>query len=148
MSFTESSHSPAKTRTRNVMAFGTFDIFHPGHVYYLSEAETLGERLIIIIARDNRVTQLKWRTPQDDELTRLRNVAYAFPHAEVFLGDEADIFAPLRLYQPDILVFWYDQRVPEEQIRELFPTLEIVRTGGYEIEKWKSSILREGAETK
>jgi glycerol-3-phosphate cytidylyltransferase-like family protein len=41
MSFTESSHLDAKNRAKKVMAFGTFDIFHPGHVYYLTEAERL-----------------------------------------------------------------------------------------------------------
>jgi glycerol-3-phosphate cytidylyltransferase-like family protein len=61
----------------------------------------------------------------------------------VILGDESDIFVPIRLYEPDILVFGYDQQVPEEQIRELFPEIEIVRIGSYEPERWKTSLLRE-----
>lgn len=124
------------------MAFGTFDIFHPGHVFYLSEAERLGDVFIIVIARDERVAKLKWRRPRDDENTRQRNVSHGFRQAEVILWDEEDIFVPVRLYQPDILVFGYDQRVPEEQIRELFPTIEIARVGSYEPERWKSSLLR------
>jgi cytidyltransferase-like protein len=59
MSFTESSHLDAKNRAKKVMAFGTFDIFHPGHVYYLTEAERLGDSFIIVIARDERVAKLK-----------------------------------------------------------------------------------------
>jgi FAD synthetase len=147
MSFTESSHTDAKTRAKKVMAFGTFDLFHPGHVYYLSQAESLGSELIVIIARDVRVEKLKWRKPHDDEDTRLANVSHGFRNAKVILGDEVDIFAPLHLYQPDILAFGYDQRVPEEKIRELFPTIEIVRIGSYEPEKWKSSKLREKYKT-
>ena len=52
------------------MAFGTFDIFHPGHVYYLTEAERLGDTFTIVIARDERVAKLKWRKPKDDEEIR------------------------------------------------------------------------------
>ena len=62
---------------------------------------------------------------------------------QVILGDEKDIFVPLRLYKPDILAFGYDQYVPEDKIRQLFPDIEIVHIGGYETERWKSSILRE-----
>jgi glycerol-3-phosphate cytidylyltransferase-like family protein len=50
-----------------------------------------------------------------------------FPNATVILGDEHDIFAPLREYDPDILAFGYDQRVPEELLQEKFPQMEIVR---------------------
>jgi FAD synthetase len=128
------------------MCFGTFDIFHPGHVYYISEAEKLGDNLTIVIARDARVAKLKWRIPKDDETIRMQNVRYAFRDATVILGNESDIFAPLRIYTPDILAFGYDQRVPEEEIRELFSGIEIVRIGGYEVEKWKSSILRDKIE--
>ncbi len=75
MAFTESSHTGAKNREINptnsvipikkktqynhVMCFGTFDIFHPGHVFYLSEAEKLAPKMTIVIARDARVTKLK-----------------------------------------------------------------------------------------
>ncbi len=42
-----------------VMTFGTFDMFHPGHEYYLSEARKLGDTLITIVARDVTVTRIK-----------------------------------------------------------------------------------------
>jgi glycerol-3-phosphate cytidylyltransferase-like family protein len=99
--------------------------------------------MFIVIARDARVEALKKRKPHDDEEARLANVAHAFPHATVILGDESDIFAPLRTYEPHILVFGYDQRVPEDRIREFFPTTEIARIGSYEPERWKSSLIRE-----
>jgi glycerol-3-phosphate cytidylyltransferase-like family protein len=60
----------------------------------------------------------------------------------VILGHESDIFAPLRDHLPDLLAFGYDQRVPESKIHELFPDIEIVRIGGHETKKYKSSILR------
>ena len=125
-----------------VMCFGTFDIFHPGHVFYLSEAEKYAKKMTIIIARDHRVSSGKWRDPIHSETERLNNVQKSFPDATVMLGNETDIFAPIREIQPNILAFGYDQRVPEDKIHELFPNIEIVRINGYETDKWKSSLLR------
>jgi bifunctional ADP-heptose synthase (sugar kinase/adenylyltransferase) len=67
MSFTDSSHSDAKSIQKNrdkplldkefdhVMCFGTFDIFHPGHEFYLREAQKFASKMTIVIARDARV---------------------------------------------------------------------------------------------
>lgn len=154
MSFTDSSHSDAKSIQKNrekpildkqfdhVMCFGTFDIFHPGHEFYLREAKKFAQRMTVVIARDARVILWKWKTPIDDEDTRLIRVQEAFPDAHVILGDSSDIFAPLRTLTPDLLAFGYDQRVPEDRIRELFPDIAIVRIGDYETDKYKSSLLR------
>lgn len=154
MSFADSHHPDAKNRSENeekssqkhryhhVMCFGTFDIFHPGHEFYLSEAEKLADKMTIVIARDHRVSTGKWRDPVHDEIVRRDIIERAFPDVRVILWDESDIFAPLREYQPDLLAFGYDQRVPEALLQEKFPQIEIVRIGGYETEKWKSSILR------
>jgi FAD synthetase len=106
MSFAESTSLDAKNSTISsgkkskitVMCFGTFDIFHPWHQYYLSEAAKLGTQLIVVIARDHRVISGKWKTPIHSENERLQNVANTFPDAIVILGDEHDIFAPLRQY--------------------------------------------------
>ncbi len=154
MSFTESSHSKRKTSTKSspkplldksfdhVMCFGTFDIFHPGHVFYLHEAFKLARKMTVVIARDTRVEKIKWRRPKDNENCRQENVTNTFGEAQVVLWDIDDIFAPLKKYTPDILAFWYDQRVPEEKIIELFPDIKIVRIEWFETETWKSRLLR------
>jgi hypothetical protein len=67
MSFADPTYSDAKnsintakdshqeTISEVVMCFGTFDIFHPGHAYYLSKAQKLAKKMIVVIARDHRV---------------------------------------------------------------------------------------------
>lgn len=67
MSFAESPHPEAKNKNiipdttllerkfDHVMCFGTFDIFHPGHEYYLREAHKYAHHMTIVIARDHRV---------------------------------------------------------------------------------------------
>lgn len=42
-----------------VMAFGTFDVFHPGHEYYLTQAKKYGDILIVVVARDKTVEKVK-----------------------------------------------------------------------------------------
>jgi glycerol-3-phosphate cytidylyltransferase-like family protein len=67
MSFADPNLLDAKNSAKNtdknipkeyfghVMCFGTFDIFHPGHQFYLSEAAKLATCMTIVIARDHRV---------------------------------------------------------------------------------------------
>lgn len=38
-----------------VLATGTFDILHPGHLLYLSEAKAFGNELNVIMTRDSMV---------------------------------------------------------------------------------------------
>jgi len=42
-----------------VLAFGTFDILHPGHEFYLKEAKKHGDILDVVVARDSTVEKIK-----------------------------------------------------------------------------------------
>ena len=131
---------------KRIMTFGTFDLFHKWHMFYLTEAKKLGAELYIVIARDERVLKWKWKHPIEGEDTRKKNVQKAFPDATVILGDVIDIFEPIRKYAPDVLVFWYDQKAPEEQIHRIFPSVQITRIPSFEPDIWKSSKLRNNHE--
>jgi D-beta-D-heptose 7-phosphate kinase/D-beta-D-heptose 1-phosphate adenosyltransferase len=90
---------------RIVLTNGCFDILHPGHVSYLSEAATLGDVLIVAVNNDASVSRLKG----DDRpvnnldarmsvLAGLRSVSYVVPFSED---------TPARLIEavtPDVLV--------------------------------------------
>lgn len=52
----EEAHS---RNERVVMTNGCFDIIHAGHVAYLEEAKSLGDRLIVAVNDDKSVTRLK-----------------------------------------------------------------------------------------
>lgn len=58
------------------------------------------------------------------------------------LGDEKNIFAPIEKYKPEILAFGYDQKAPEEILKEKFPKITTIRIESFKPEKYKSSILR------
>ncbi|EQD52190.1 glycerol-3-phosphate cytidyltransferase, partial [mine drainage metagenome] len=42
-----------------VMATGVFDLLHPGHLYFLTEARKLGDELVVVVARDQTARRLK-----------------------------------------------------------------------------------------
>ncbi len=93
-----------------VVVFGTFDGLHPGHEAFLKQARELGDELIVCVARDVIVEQLKGRLPKFDlnerlaELQKLPAVSQAIK-GDKHLGSYA-IFAQLRA---DIVAFGYDQ---------------------------------------
>lgn len=128
------------------MTFWTFDLFHPGHLFYLKEAKKLGERLITIVARDATVEALKWKKPRESEETRIRKVLESWLPQEVILWSSSDYYAVIAEKKPDVLCFWYDQKSfngerLETYLKEknLYP--EIVILESFEPDKWKSSKL-------
>lgn len=59
-----------------VMTNGCFDILHAGHVHYLEQAKTLGERLIIAVNDDDSVRRLKGKDrPINSVLQRMQVLA-------------------------------------------------------------------------
>lgn len=125
------------------MGFGTFDGFHPGHLFYLKELKKLGNQLIIVIARDQNVERIKGAAPLFDETQRLKKVKEAGIADKVVLGHASDFYEVIRTFKPDILGFGYDQRVNEESLKTAFPHLKMVRLGSFHPEKYKSSLIKQ-----
>lgn len=127
------------------MTFGTFDRFHPGHEYYLTEAKKFWD-IITVVARSSTVECIKWRKPRDTEENRMKNIIASRLSDRVVLGSVSDPYQVLLDYQPDILCFWYDQNsfnneklVTFLQEHNLNP--KIIRLPAFNPEKWKSSLL-------
>ena len=57
-----------------VMAFGTFDILHAGHIHMLREAKAYGDFLVVVVARDVTVLAVKHHSPKNSEEERLKNL--------------------------------------------------------------------------
>lgn len=97
-----------------VIAQGTFDLIHSGHVYYLEEAAAMGDELHVIVARESNVTH---KAPPVVPERQRRDVVAALEvvdHAR--LGDEEDFFVPVRDIDPDIVVLGHDQHHDEGTI--------------------------------
>lgn len=94
-----------------VMATGTFDILHPGHVLFLEKAKELGGEdavLAVVIAKDSTVEKRK-RIPIIPEDQRVQMVKSLKPVDEAYLGYEGDMFKIVNEIKPDIIAIGSDQ---------------------------------------
>ena len=94
-----------------VVAQGTFDVLHPGHLHYLEEAAAMGETLHVIVARSDNVTHKP--EPVVPEAQRREMVAALAPVDEARLGHTEDFFVPVRAIDPDVIVLGHDQHHDE-----------------------------------
>ncbi len=102
-----------------VLATGTFEILHPGHLLYLEEAKKLGDELFVIVGRDVNVKKRK-RMPIIPEEQRLKMVSALKVVDKAMLGSEKDMYEPLYSIKPDIIAIGYDQDFDERELeREL-----------------------------
>jgi FAD synthetase len=98
-----------------VMATGAFDILHMGHIYFLKEARKLGDRLVVVVARDVTVRRLK-HEPITSEEIRLGLIQELEVVDEAVLGSEDDMYAVVEEIHPDIIALGYDQVHDEQKI--------------------------------
>jgi len=100
-----------------VLTFGTFDAFHPGHEYVLSEAAKLGDRLVVGVARDAHVVALKNKSPRDDEQARLdRILAHPLVDDARLCDEDLGSFRILDELRPDIIALGHDQDALQESL--------------------------------
>lgn len=99
---------------RIVFTNGCFDIIHAGHVGYLEEAASLGDRLIVAVNTDESVSRLKGPGRPINPVERRMRVLSAMESVDwvVPFGEDTPL-ALLERVQPDVLVKGGDYKVNE-----------------------------------
>ncbi len=105
------------TRPTRVVAQGTFDLLHPGHVGYLEQAAAMGDELHVIVARETSVTHKPDPVLPDEQRRDAVAALEAVDHAR--LGHPEDFSVPIREIDPDVLVLGHDQHHDEREIERL-----------------------------
>ena len=90
---------------------------HCGHLHFLQKARELGDELVVVVATDKRVKELKHEpiTPQE---MRAELVGGLKPVDRAIVGREGDMFKVVEELKPDIIVLGYDQDHEPEQVRK------------------------------
>ena len=76
---------------RTVLTFGTFDVFHVGHLRVIERAAALGERLVVGVSADALNVRKKGRAPVFSEAERLEIVAALRDVDEVFVEESLEL---------------------------------------------------------
>ena len=105
-----------------VLASGTFDLLHLGHVKYLEEAKNAGgenAELIVIVARDSTVEKRKGKKPVMPEDQRRSLVESLKVVDEAILGfEDFSIDKVIGKIRPDVIAVGHDQDGIEREVRK------------------------------
>lgn len=134
-------------KNRNiVMAFGTFDFFHAGHEHYLNKAKELGDYLIVVIARDKTVKQIKGEYAVNSERKRAATIQKSGIADKVVLGQHGDKYKIVQKYRPSVIALGYDQFVFTQKLSKTLIDLKldtkIIRIDAHHPQVFKSSLVK------
>src|SRR5918998_127295 len=94
---------------RTVLTFGTFDVFHVGHLRVIERAAALGDRLVVGVSADALNVAKKGREPVFSQAERLAIVAALKPVDEVFVEESLELKRHyIEQYAADVLVMGDD----------------------------------------
>jgi len=111
---------------RVIMTNGCFDVLHAGHVAYLEEAKSLGDRLIVAVNDDDSVRRLKGESRPINTLVDRMTVLAGLAAVDWVIPFEEDTPADLISdILPDVLVKGGDYK-PEE----IVGAKDVLRNGG------------------
>lgn len=114
--------SEEQKRGKVILAEGTFDLLHYGHIHYLTSAKKAGgenAKLIVIVARDKTVERLKGRKPVLPEDQRRAIVESLKVVDEAILGyEDMDMYKVIEKIKPDIIALGYDKIRLEEELKK------------------------------
>lgn len=102
------------------MAQGTFDVLHPGHIHYLEKSLEFGDELVVVVARDSRVSGRKNLYFDEDERQEMLESLKVVDKA--ILGVEGDIYDTVAKVDPDVITLGHDQNHVPEEVKELAET--------------------------
>ncbi len=134
-----------------VMVFGTFDIFHCGHINFLKQAKLYGDYLIVVVARDLTVKKIKGEYSLNKENSRVQKIKKSKLANKVVLGCLGDKYKIISKLKPDIICLGYDQNsftgpLKDELKKRNLSYIKIIRLKPYKPEIYKSSKLKKQPE--
>lgn len=115
--------------SRTVLTFGTFDVFHIGHLRVLERAAALGDRLVVGVSSDALNFSKKDRNPVFSQAERMAIIAALKPVDEVFLEESLDLKRHyLETHDADVLVMGDDWAGRFDEFEDICEVVYLPRT--------------------
>lgn len=112
-----------------VITFGTFDVFHVGHVNILERAKLHGSHLIVGVSSDKLNMSKKSRFPVYTETDRQHIIRSLQCVDEVFLEESLELKAEyIKYYNADILVMGDDWQGKFDHLNDICKVIYLPRT--------------------
>ena len=114
---------------RTVITFGTFDVFHVGHLRVIERAAALGDRLVVGVSADALNMRKKDRLPVFSEAERLAIVGALKPVDEVFVEESLELKREYILkFGADVLVMGDDWAGRFDEFKDICEVVYLPRT--------------------
>ena len=115
--------------TRTVITFGTFDVFHVGHLRVVERAASLGDRLVVGVSADALNERKKGRSPVYSQAERMEIVAALRAVDEVFLEESLEQKRDYILeHGADVLVMGDDWQGKFDDLEDVCEVVYLPRT--------------------
>jgi len=128
-----------------VLAFGTFDVLHKGHIYFLKKAKEKGNLLAVVVGRDRNVAKVKGKSPLNNEKKRLNKIKRLDFVDRALLGNLNDKYKIIEKIRPQIICLGYDQnsftKNLKKELNKRKIKAKIIRLKSYKTHIYKSSKL-------
>ncbi|WP_413111976.1 adenylyltransferase/cytidyltransferase family protein [Thaumasiovibrio sp. DFM-14] len=112
-----------------VITFGTFDVFHIGHVNILERAKEFGEHLIVGVSTDALNFSKKQRYPVYNENSRAQIVSAIHCVNEVFFEESLELKREYILtHKADVLVMGDDWEGKFDEFSDICKVVYLPRT--------------------
>ncbi len=115
--------------TKRVITFGTFDVFHIGHINILERARKQGDYLVVGVSSDRLNFEKKQRYPvypQDQRVRILESLRFV---DEVFIEDSLALKAHyIQQYQAEVLVMGDDWAGKFNEMQQYCEVIYLPRT--------------------
>lgn len=128
------------------LLFGTFDGLHDGHRAMLKEARQHVDKLIVSLALDEIVAELKGKSPLHSWADRSKELLESGLVNEVLPGDrELGTYTSLTSVAPSVILVGYDQIALAKDLRRFLAAssrvIPIVILKPFKPDQFKSSLL-------
>ena len=115
--------------TKRVITFGTFDVFHIGHINILERARKQGDYLVVGVSSDQLNFKKKQRYPvypQDQRIRILESLRFV---DEVFVEESLDLKVQyIEQYKADVLVMGDDWAGKFNEMQQYCEVIYLPRT--------------------